>query len=75
MTQKTETFKVEDMHCNSCVNTITKTLSNNQNIADVACDLDTKEVNVTFDDESVDVEEVLSSLDMIGFPATIKKKP
>ncbi|MCD7781843.1 MAG: heavy-metal-associated domain-containing protein [Methanosphaera sp.] len=74
MTPKTETFKVEDMHCDSCVNTITKTLSNNNSISDIKCDLDTKEVDVTFD-ETVDVEEVLSSLDMIGFPATIKKKP
>ncbi len=74
MTQKTETFIVEDMHCDSCVNTITKTLTNNENISDVNCDLDTKEVTVTFDDETIDVEEVLSLLDMIGFPATIKKK-
>ncbi len=75
MTEKTETFEVKDMHCDSCVNTISTTLSNNENITDVCCDLDKKEVSVTFDDEAVDVEEILGTLDMIGFPATIKKKP
>ncbi|WP_084790394.1 heavy-metal-associated domain-containing protein [Methanosphaera sp. WGK6] len=71
---KEDTFIVEDMHCNACVNTITKTLTNNENITDVNCNLDSKEVTVTYDDQ-FDVEEVLSALDTIGFPATIKKKP
>ncbi|WP_455645365.1 heavy-metal-associated domain-containing protein [Methanosphaera sp.] len=71
---KEDTFIVEDMHCNACVNTITKTLTNNENITNVNCDLDSKEVAVTYD-EQLDVEEVLSALDTIGFPATIKKKP
>jgi copper chaperone CopZ len=75
MSSKEDVFDVQDMHCNACVNTITKTLTNNSNIDNVDCDLDTKEVKVTYDDEQVDVEEILSALDTIGFPATIKKKP
>lgn len=75
MSNKEDIFIVEDMHCDACVNTITKTLNNNENITNVDCDLDTKEVKVTYDDDKVDVEEILSSLDMIGYPATIKKKP
>lgn len=75
MSNKEDTFIVEDMHCDACVNTITKTLTNNENITNVDCNLDTKEVKVTYDDDKVDVEEILSSLDMIGYPATIKKKP
>lgn len=74
MSNKEDTFIVEDMHCDACVNTITKTLTNNENITNVDCNLDTKEVKVTYDDDKVDVEEILSSLDMIGYPATIKKK-
>ena len=35
MAQKTETFKVEDMMCDACINTITKTLTNNENIESV----------------------------------------
>ena len=73
MSSKEDVFDVQDMHCNACVNTITKTLTNNSNIDNVDCDLDTKEVKVTYDDEQVDVEEILSALDTIGFPATIKK--
>lgn len=72
---KEDTFIVEDMMCNACVNTITKTLTNNENITDVNCDLDSKKVNVSYDDEKVDVEEIISALDSVGFPATIKKKP
>lgn len=75
MSNKENIFIVEDMHCDACVNTITKTLTNNENITNVDCNLDTKEVKVTYDDDKVDVEEILSSLDMIGYPATIKKKP
>lgn len=74
MSEKTTTFIVEDMHCDACINTITKTLTNNGYIYDVTCDLDSKEVTVSYDDEHVDVEEIISTLDMIGFPAIVKKK-
>ena len=63
------------MHCDACINTITKTLTNNKNVSNVEADLSSKEVNVEYDDENYDVEEILSSLDMIGFPASVKKKP
>ncbi len=72
---KEDIFIVEDMHCNACVNTITKTLTSNESVTNVETDLDTKEVKVEYDDENFDVEEIISSLDTIGFPATIKKKP
>ncbi|RAP52850.1 MAG: hypothetical protein BZ138_02180 [Methanosphaera sp. rholeuAM270] len=75
MSSKEDVFIVEDMHCNACVNTITKTLTSNDAVSNVDTDLDTKEVKVEYDDENFDVEEILSSLDMIGFPAAIKKKP
>lgn len=74
MSNKEDTFIVEDMHCNACVNTITKTLTSNDNVSNVEADLSSKEVTVEYDDEKFDVEEILSSLDMIGFPATVKKK-
>jgi copper chaperone CopZ len=72
---KTDTFVVEDMHCDACVNTITKTLTSNENVSNVEANLSSKEVNVEYNEENYDVEEILSSLDMIGFPATVKKKP
>ena len=74
MTNKEDTFVVEDMHCDACVNTITKTLTSNDNVSKVEADLSSKEVTVEYDDENFDVEEILSSLDMIGFPASVKKK-
>ncbi|MBR0471239.1 MAG: heavy-metal-associated domain-containing protein [Methanosphaera sp.] len=74
MSDKEDTFVVEDMHCNACVNTITKTLTSNEAVTNVDANLETKEVKVKYDDEKFDVEEILSSLDTIGFPATIKKK-
>lgn len=75
MSNKEDTFIVEDMHCDACVNTITKTLTSNEAVSNVETDLDTKEVKVEYDDETFDVEEIISSLDTIGFPATVKKKP
>ena len=53
---KEDVFKVEDMACNACVNTITKTLSNNENISNISCNLESKDVSVTYDEEKVDVE-------------------
>ena len=73
MSNEKETFVVEDMHCNACVNTITKTLTSTGHVNNVNADLSSKEVEVEYDPENYDVEEILSSLDMIGFPATIKK--
>lgn len=70
-----ETFIVEDMMCNACENTVTKTLTNNEFITNVDVDLNSKEVTVDYDENNVDIEEILSSLDNVGFPATIKKKP
>lgn len=75
MSNKKDVFVVEDMHCNACVNTITKTLTSNDYVNNVEADLSSKEVEVEYDSDNFDVEEILSSLDMIGFPATIKKKP
>lgn len=72
---KTETFIVDAMHCNGCKKTINKALSKNENISSIEADVDTKEVTLSYDEEKIDVEEILSSLDNIGFPATIKKKP
>lgn len=71
---KEDVFIVEDMACNACVNTITTTLTNNPNISNVDCNLSSKEVTVSYDDEKVDVEEIISALDNIGFSANIKKK-
>ena len=75
MSNEKEVFVVEDMHCDACVNTITKTLTSTGHVSNVDANLSSKEVEVEYDSEKFDVEEILSSLDMIGFPATIKKKP
>lgn len=72
--EKSVVFIVEDMHCNACINTITKTLTNNQYISNVECDLESKEVKVTYDEDNIDIEEIISLFDMIGFPAVVKKK-
>lgn len=72
MTNKETIFNVPDMHCDACINTITKTLTNNGNISGVQCDLSTKEVKVTYDDGKINTDEILDLLDMIGYSATLK---
>ena len=74
MSEKQDVFVVEDMACQNCANTITNAL-NNANASNVETDVENKLVTVDYDDEQVDVEELLSALDNVGFPATIKKKP
>ena len=46
MSNKEDTFIVEDMHCDACVNTITKTLTSNEGVSNVEADLSSKEVKV-----------------------------
>ncbi len=68
------TFTVKDMMCSSCEKTIKTVLSNMEGISNIETNVDQKEVKVAYDENKADVEEMISGLDNVGFPADIKKK-
>jgi copper chaperone len=57
-------YKVPDMTCGHCVETIETTIKGLDPAASVACDLDHKEVTVT---TSVAPEKILAALADVGF--------
>ena len=46
MSNEKEVFVVEDMHCDACVNTITKTLTSTGHVSNVDANLFSKEYNI-----------------------------
>lgn len=59
--------------CDNCVNTIMGSLPLEKGIKDVKCNLDTREVKVTFRNDKTDTEKVKRSIEKLGFSAKEKK--
>lgn len=64
-----------DLHCQGCCDKIMKNIAYEKGVKDIACDLKTKTVTVTFDAQKTDVETLLKAFEKIGKPATVKALP
>ena len=64
---ETTTFSAPDIECGGCANAIKKALGAISGVAEVAVDVDTKNVAVTHD-ASVTPETLTAALDRAGFP-------
>ena len=64
---KQELIKVEGMTCQHCVQTITKALKNVSGLSSISVDLDNKEVNVSFDDNETNLQEITRKILEAGF--------
>jgi copper chaperone CopZ len=62
------TFKTS-ITCDNCVNTIMSSLPLEKGIKDVKCDLETKEVKVSFRNDKTDKEKIKRSLEKLGYVA------
>jgi copper chaperone CopZ len=61
--------------CDNCVNTIMSSLPLEKGIKDVKCDLETKEVRVSFRNDRTDKEKIKRSLEKLGYVAEeVKEK-
>lgn len=65
----TTTFKVNDIHCGSCENTIRTALSRLPGVALVVPSADRNDVKVSFDDTRVAEEQLRATLEEVGFGA------
>lgn len=61
-------FKVEEMHCNHCVESIDKALRDLEGVENIDIDLDSKIVSL---EGEIDDKKVIDSLDDIGFDAVL----
>ncbi len=63
----TRTFKVADIHCGSCENTIKTSLSRLPGVAAVLPSAERSDVRVSFDDAQVSEEQLREALAEVGF--------
>ena len=61
-----------DLHCQGCCDKVMKNIAFEKGVKDLNCDLNAKEVTVTFDANKTDVPTLLKAFEKIGKPATIK---
>ena len=55
--------------CDACVNTIMSNLPKEKGVKDVKCDLKTKEVTVTYQQDKTDPELVQRNIEKLGYTA------
>jgi copper chaperone CopZ len=71
-TKKVETVKfATSIDCKACVDKIMTNLPQEKGIKDVKCDLKTKEVEVTYQKEKNNAEEIKRNIEKLGFTAKV----
>ena len=69
-TKTTETVKFKtSIECNNCVNKVMSNLPQEKGIKDVKCDLNTKEVTVTYLKDKNNPEEIQKAIEKLGYTA------
>ena len=64
---KQKLIKVEGMTCQHCVQTITKALKKISGLNSIDVILDNKEVNVRFDENETNLQEITKKIVEVGF--------
>jgi copper ion binding protein len=66
---QTITLNAPDISCGHCVATVEQTLGELDGVVAVKADADTKDVNVTWDDDKTDLNAIATALETAGYPA------
>ena len=64
---KQELIKIEGMVCQKCVQTIRKALKKISGLNSIDVSLDNKEVNVRFDENETNIQEIIKKIVELGF--------
>ena len=64
---KQELIKVAGMTCNHCVQTITKALKKISGLNSIDVSLDSKEVNVLYNENETNLQEITKKIVEVGF--------
>lgn len=62
-----------DLHCQGCINKIEKNIAFEKGVKDLACDLDSKTVTVTFDPSKTNIEQLQKAFAQIKKPAKVNE--
>ena len=62
------TYKVPDIECDGCANSIKKALATQRGVQSVSVAVDEKTVTVEHDENQIDSKHLAELLDDIGFP-------
>ena len=62
------TFQVAEIHCESCVGAIRRSLGRLEGVSDVEPDQATNEVRVTFDPDRTSLSSIVDRLAEAGYP-------
>ncbi|MDT7040780.1 cation transporter [Candidatus Nitronereus thalassa] len=71
---KTITLPVENMTCTLCPLTVRRALKAVGGVHEAHVSLETEKAVVSFDDESVDVETLITATTNAGFPSTLNRE-
>ena len=63
-----------DLHCQGCCDKIMKNIAFEKGVKDLACDLKSKTVTVTYDADKTDIPTLLKAFEKIGKPAKVKSE-
>lgn len=69
-TSETVKFKTS-IECNNCVNKVMTNLPQEKGIKDVKCDLETKEVTVTYQRDKNNTADIRKAIEKLGFTAKL----
>ena len=64
---KETTLKIPALHCGGCANSVTRTLQALPSVEVAQVDLESKQVQLQFDDSAVSLDRIRERLDEIGF--------
>ena len=65
-------LEVDGMSCMHCVNKVTKIISGFKSAKEVKVDLDKKEAKFSFDESSVELNNIIGAIKKAGFEASKK---
>ena len=71
LAEKTVMLKCTEMSCNSCKNSITRSINKLDGIIELTIDLKSKIITVTIDDSKTNAESVLNAVFEAGYEAEI----
>lgn len=62
-----KTVKVEGMHCNGCVRTVTNAIKRIEGVHEAKVSLEEEAAEIEFDESQTDMEKIARSVDETGY--------
>ncbi|MGL4993281.1 MAG: heavy-metal-associated domain-containing protein [Bacteroidales bacterium] len=70
-TKKESVTFITDLHCQDCVNKITKNIAFEKGVTDIRCDLKSDKVTIDYRADRTDKQKLADAMKKIGYTTTI----